>query len=129
MFSESPNQFTLTIAFIDPELTSDERDYELTSLLEDLNANSDIKSVERPRNPNPPDGSKSGGALLDLLKADATFPNALKVLKFVGDRLGNKPISLEVEVNGVKMKVNAPSQEEVKFAINEINEFIEKHKA
>jgi hypothetical protein len=36
MSSESPNQFTLMIAFIDPELTSDERDYELTSLLEDL---------------------------------------------------------------------------------------------
>jgi hypothetical protein len=46
----------------------------------------------------------------------------------LGDRLGNKPISLEAEVNGVKMKVSASSQEEIKFAINEINEFIEKHK-
>jgi hypothetical protein len=27
------------------------------------------------------------------------------------------------------MKISASSQEEVKFAINEINEFIEKHKA
>ncbi len=66
---------------------------------------------------------------MDLLKADANPANALKVLKFLGDRFGNKPISLEAEVNGVKMKVSASSQEEVKFAINEINEFIEKHKA
>lgn len=129
MSSENPNQFALTIAFTDPDLTNEERDDELVSLLEDLNANSDIESVARLRDPNPPDGNKSGGALLDLLKADATVPNALKVLKFLGDRLGNKPISLEAEVNGVKMKVSASSQEEIKFAINEINEFIEKHKA
>ena len=97
-------------------------------MFEDLNGSSDIESVERLRDPNPPDKNKGGGMLLDLLKADATIPNALKVLKFVGDRLGNKQIALEAEVNGIKMKVSASSQEEVKFAITEINEFIEKHK-
>ncbi|MEA5489064.1 MULTISPECIES: hypothetical protein [Pseudanabaena] len=128
MSSENPTQFALTIAFIDPELTNSERDDELVSLFEDLNANSDIESVERLRDPNPPDGSKSGGGLLDLLKAEANPANALKVLKFLGDRFGNKPIALEAEVNGIKMKITAYSQEEVKFGIDEINEFIEKHK-
>lgn len=123
------SQFALTITFIDPDLTNKELDEELTSLLEDLNANSYVESVTRLRDPNPPDGNKSGGGLLDLLKADANPANALKVLKFLGDRFGNKPISLEAEINGVKMKVSASSQEEVKFAINEINEFIEKYKA
>ena len=118
----------LTIAFIDPDLTDTMRDDELVMLLEDLNALSDIESVTRLRDPNPPDGNKSGGGLLDLLKAEANPANALKVLKFLGDRLGNKQISLEAEVNGTKMKVSASSQEEIKFAINEINEFIEKHK-
>ena len=118
----------LTIAFIDPDLTDTMRDDELVMLLEDLNALSDIESVTRLRDPNPPDGNKSGGGLLDLLKAEANPANALKVLKFLGDRLANKQISLEAEVNGVKMKVSASSQEEIKFAINEINEFIEKHK-
>ena len=125
----SKNQFALTIAFTDPELTYTERDEELVQLFDDLNNRSDIESVTRLRDPNPPDSNKSGGGLLDLLKAEANPANALKVLKFLGDRLGNKPISLEAEVNGVKMKVSASSQEEVKFAINEINEFIEKHKA
>ena len=124
----SPTHFALTIAFIDPELTNTERDDELISLFEDLNGSSDIESVERLRDPNPPDGNKSGGGLLDLLKTDANPANALKVLKFLGDRLGNKQIALEAEVNGIKMKVSASSQEEVKFAITEINEFIEKHK-
>jgi hypothetical protein len=121
-------QFALTIAFTDPELTNAELDDELVSLFEELNDNADIESVERLRDLNPPEGNKSGGGLLDLLKADANPANALKVLKFVGDRLGNKPIALEAEVNGIKMKVSASSQEEIKFAINEINEFIEKHK-
>ena len=72
MSSENnPTQFALTIAFIDPELTDTERDDELVSLFEDLNSNSDIESVTRLRDPNPPDGNKSGGALLDLLKAKA----------------------------------------------------------
>ena len=124
----SPTHFALTIAFIDPELTNTERDDELISLFEDLNGSSDIESVERLRDPNPPDGNKSGGGLLDLLKTDANPANALMVLKFLGDRLGNKQIALEAEVNGIKMKVSASSQEEVKFAITEINEFIEKHK-
>jgi hypothetical protein len=121
-------QFALTIAFTDPELTNAELDDELVSLFEELNDNADIESVERLRDLNPPEGNKSGGGLLDLLKADANPATALKVLKFVGDRLGNKPIALEAEVNGIKMKVSASSQEEIKFAINEINEFIEKHK-
>lgn len=128
MSSESSHQFTLTIAFTDPELTDTERDDEVVSLFEELNANSDIEAVSRLRDPNPPEGNKSGGGLLDLLKADVSPANALKVLGFLRDRLGNKPISLEAEVNGIKMKVSASSQEEVKFAINEINEFIEKHK-
>lgn len=67
MSSENPNQFALTITFTDPDLTNEERDDELANLLEDLNANSAIESVARLRDPNPPDGNKSGGALLDLI--------------------------------------------------------------
>ena len=56
----SKNQFALTIAFIDPDLTNEERDDELASLWEDLNASSDIESVTRLRDLNPPEGNKSG---------------------------------------------------------------------
>lgn len=125
----SPTHFALTIAFTDPDLTNEERDDELVSLFEDLNANSDIESVTRLRDPNPPDGNKSGGGLLDLLKADVSPANALKVLKFLGDRLGSKPISIEAESNGDKLKVSASNQEDLKFAIDQVNEFFEKRKA
>ena len=58
--NSNTSQFALTITFIDPDLTNKELDEELTSLLEDLNANSYVESVTRLRDPNPPDGNKSG---------------------------------------------------------------------
>jgi hypothetical protein len=125
----SSNLIALTITFIDPDLTSEELDDEVVQLLGELSDRSDIESVDRVRDPNPPDGNKSvGGFLTGLLKAEVNPANALKVLGYLGDRLGNKQISFEAEVNGTKMKVSAYSQEEAKFAMGQIEEFIAKHK-
>jgi len=108
MSSENnPNQFALTIAFIDPELTNEERDDEVVQLLSELSDRSDIESVDRVRDPNPPDGNKSiGGFLVGVLAAEVSAANAKKVLGFLGDRLGNKPISLKAEKNGKKLEVS-----------------------
>jgi hypothetical protein len=97
MSSENnPTQFALTIAFTDPELTNEERDDEVVQLLE---------------------------ALSD--RAEVSMANAKKVLGFLGDRLGNKPISLKVEKNGKKLEVTANSQEEFEFVMQKANEFFE----
>ena len=127
MSSENnPTQFALTLAFIDPDLTNEERDDEVVRLLVELSDLSDIKSVDRVRDPNPPDGNKSvGGFLTGLLKAEVNSANAIKVFSFLGDRLGNKLISLEVEGNGKKLKVTANSREELESAIQKAKEFIE----
>ncbi len=122
----SSNPIALTITFIDPDLTSEELDDEVVQLLGELSDRSDIESVDRVRDPNPPDGNKSvGGFLTGLLKAEVNPANALKVLGYLGDRLGNKPISFEVEGNGKKLKVSASSREELEFAIQKAKEFIE----
>ncbi|MEY3305441.1 MAG: hypothetical protein RLZZ139_3814 [Cyanobacteriota bacterium] len=122
----SKNQFALTIAFIDPELTNEERNDEVVRLLEALSDRSDIEAVDRVRDPNPPDGNKSiGGFLVGVLAAEVSVANGKKVLGFLGDRLGNKPISFEVEGNGKKLKVTANSREELEFAIQKAKEFIE----
>ena len=57
--------------------------------------------------------------------AEVSVANAKKVLGFLGDRLGNKPISFEVEGNGKKLKVSASSREELEFAMQKAKEFIE----
>jgi len=125
----SENNIALTITFIDSELTSEELNDEAVRLLEELSDRNDIESADRVRDPNPPDGNKSiGGFLTGLLKADVSPANAMKVLGFLGDRLGSKPISVEAEVDGVKMKFSAYSQEEATFAMDKIQAFIDKNK-
>jgi hypothetical protein len=120
------NSIILTISFTDPDLTDEERDEDVVKLLEELSDRSDIESVDRVRDPNPPDGNKSiGGFLGGLLKAEVNSGNAIKVFSFLGDRLGNKPISFEVEGNGKKLKVTANSREELELAIQKAKEFIE----
>jgi hypothetical protein len=119
-------QIALTITFSDPDLNAEELDDEVVRLLSDLNDRSDIDAVDRVRDPNPPDGNKSGGAfLVGVLMAEVSMANAKKVLGFLGDRLGNKPISFEVEGNGKKLKVSASSREELEFAMQKAKEFIE----
>lgn len=127
MSSENnPAQFALTIAFTDPELTNAERDDEVVQLLEALSDRSDIDAVDRVRDPNPPEGNKSvGGFFVGMLMAEVSAANAKKVLGFLVNRLGDKPISFEVEGNGKKLKVSASSREELEFAMQKAREFIE----
>jgi len=60
-----------------------------------------------------------------VLAAEVSAANAKKVLGFLGDRLGNKPISLKAEKNGKKLEVTANSREELEFLIQKANEFFE----
>lgn len=127
MSSENNSRnIALTITFTDPDLTAEERDEEAVRLLQELSDRADIESVDRVRDPNPPEGNKSiGGFLVGMLTAEATMENAKKLLGFLGDRLSNKPISFEVEGNGKKLKVTANSREELELAIQKAKEFIE----
>jgi hypothetical protein len=115
----------LTITFTDSDLTNEELDEEVVRLLEELSDRSDIETVDRVRDPNPPDGNKGVGAfLVGVLKAEVSVANAKKVLSFLGDRLSNKPITIEAEGNGKKLKVIASSREDLAFAIQKAKEFI-----
>lgn len=116
----------LSITFEDPDLNAEKLDEEAVRLLQELSDRSEVEKVDRVRDPNPPEGNKSiGGFLVGVLKAEVSIANAKKLLGFLGDRLGGKPISFEVEGNGKKLKVSANSREELKAAIDLAKEFIE----
>lgn len=113
-----------TINFSDLTLDDEERDEEVENLLYQLH---DLDEVEANRivDPHPPAGNKSLGALLvGVLTAEVNVANCKKVLGFLGDRLGGKPIELEVEANGRKLKVTAHSREELEAAIKAAQDFI-----
>lgn len=85
----------------------------------------EVDQVNRVVDPNPPEGNKSvGGFLVGLLTAEVSVANAKKLLGFLGDRLSGKPIELEVEGNGKKLKVSAHSREELEAAIKAAQDFI-----
>jgi hypothetical protein len=114
-----------TINFNDPGLDDEERDEEVQNLLYQLE---DLDEVEANRviDPHPPAGNKALGALLiGILTAEVNAANCKKVLGFLGDRLGGKPIELEVEANGRKLKVTAHSREELEVAMKAAQAFVE----
>jgi CheY-like chemotaxis protein len=115
----------LTIAFNDPDLDSEELEEQAQNLLAQMRDLDEIETVDRVLDPNPPEGNKAVGAILvGLLTAQVNKENAQKVMGFLFDRLGNKPIELEVEANGKKLKVKANSREELEAAIEAAQKFV-----
>ncbi|MBD2075463.1 hypothetical protein H6F86_16485 [Phormidium sp. FACHB-592] len=113
----------LTIAFNDPDLDAEEREEQAQRFMAELQQMDEVE-VERVLDPNPPEGNKAVGAILvGLLTAQVNKENAQKVMRFLGDRLGGKPIELEVEANGKKLKVKAHSREELEAAIAAAQKF------
>ncbi|MEM9807106.1 MAG: hypothetical protein AAF959_17710 [Cyanobacteria bacterium P01_D01_bin.56] len=113
------------IAFNDPELDAEDREEQAQRLMAELKQMDDLESVDRVLDPNPPEGNKAiGGILVGLLTAEVNMANAQKLMSFLGDRLGGKPIELEVEANGKKLTVSAHSREELEAAIKAAQDFI-----
>ena len=114
----------LTIAFNDPDLDSEERDEQAQRFMNELKQMDEVE-VDRVLDPNPPEGNKAVGAVLvGLLTTQVNKENAQKLMEFLGDRLGNKAIELEVEANGKKLKVKASSQAELEAAIAAAQKFV-----
>ena len=121
--SENPN-VKFTIAFNDPDLDSEELDEQAQRFMAELKQMDEI-NVDRVLDPNPPEGNKAiGGMLVGLLTAQVSLPNAQKLMGFLGDRLGGKPIELSVEANGKKLTVKAHSREELEAAIKAAQDFV-----
>ncbi|MEB3337466.1 MAG: hypothetical protein VKJ46_08400 [Leptolyngbyaceae bacterium] len=122
--SENPS-IILTIAFNDPDLDAEERDEQAQRFMAELKQMDEVDTVDRVLDPNPPEGNKAiGGMLVGLLKAQVNAANAQKLMGFLGDRLGGKPIELSVEANGKKLTVKAHSREELEAAIKAAQDFV-----
>lgn len=115
----------LTIALIDTELDDEEKDRAVRQLLTEFQELDEVERAERVLDPAPPIGNKAlGGFLVNLLLLEVSPTNVKRLFGFVSDRLGGKPIELEVEANGKKLKVKASSQEELAAAIKAAQEFV-----
>ncbi|MCC5626024.1 hypothetical protein [Nostoc sp. CHAB 5715] len=120
----SESNVKLTIALSNPSLDAEEQERETRNLLREIKE-LDVESAELVGVAEIPEGAKSvGGFLLGVLQAEVSLANFKKLLGFLGDRLGNKSIELEVEANGKKLKVKASSQQELMTAIAAAQNFV-----
>ena len=120
----SESNVKLTSALSNPSLDAEEQERETQNLLREIK-DLDVESAELVAVTETPLGSKAfGGFLLGVLQAEVSLANFKKLLAFLGDRLGNKTIELEVEANGKKLKVKASSQQELNAAIEQPQKFI-----
>jgi hypothetical protein len=114
-----------TVGFTDVDLEPEERDEQVQRLMAELKEMDEVNTVDRVFDPNPPAGNKAvGGFLVGLLTAEVNAANAKKLMGFLSDRLGGKPIELSVEANGKKLTVKAHSQEELQAAIQAAKDFV-----
>ena len=120
----SNSSIKFTIAFNDPDLDSEELDEQAQRLMSELKQMDDVET-NLVIDPNPPEGNKSlGGFLVGLVTAEVNVTNAKKLVGFLGDRLGGKPIEFTVEGNGKKLSVKANSREELESAIKAAQDFL-----
>ena len=120
----SESNVKLTIALFNPDLDAEEQERETQNLLREIKE-LDVESAELVAVTEIPEGAKSvGGFLVGVLQTEVSLANFKKLLGFLGARLGNKTIELEVEANGKKLKVKASSQQELTAAIEQAQKFI-----
>jgi hypothetical protein len=120
----SESNVTLTIALSNPDLDAEEQERETRNLLREIK-DLDVESAELVEVKETPKGSKAlGSFLLGVLQAEVSIDNFKKVLGFLGNRLGNKTIELEVESQGKKLKVKASNREELLVAIAAAQQFV-----
>lgn len=125
-----PSTVKLTIAFNDPDLDSEELEEQAQNLLAqmtDLRDSGEIEKVERVPDPHPPEGNKAiGSFLMGLFMAEVSIANFKQLGKFLGDRIGNKPIKLKVKApDGRELELEASSQQEFDFAYRKAQEFLQ----
>jgi hypothetical protein len=75
----------------------------------------------------PPEGSRAlGGFLLGMLTVEVNHTNIKSLFRFLWDRLGGKTIKMSIETpDGRKLNVEASSQEEFEFAVQQAKKFID----
>jgi len=121
----APSNVELTVGFNDPNLDCEEREAQAQTLWAELQDREEVEALGRVPDPNPPEGNKGGSFLMGLLTAEVSLANVRKLLGFLGERLGNKPIKLKVKApDGRELELEASSQDEFNFAYQKAQDFL-----
>ncbi len=112
MTDEPIIQFTFAVD--DPELDDDRRRKLAQMLQRELKNLDEVEKCDRTEDLHPEAGSKPGFAtLIGVLTAEVSVKNIKAFLGFLGDRLQDKPIKIQVKVGDREAKIEAKSRKEL----------------
>ncbi|WP_445635711.1 Sugar ABC transporter permease [Nostoc sp. DSM 114161] len=112
MTGEPTIQFTFGVD--DPELDDERRQKIANKLLREIRDLDDVEKADRAEDLNPETGSKPGFATLTgVLTAEVSMKNVKGFLSFLGDRLGDKPIKINVKLGDKEVNIEAKSRQEL----------------
>jgi ferric-dicitrate binding protein FerR (iron transport regulator) len=116
----------IAVTFDSPDSEMEERESEALNLFQALRELEEVEAVSRVLDPNPPRGNKAvGGFIIGLLTAEVSVTNFKKLMGFLGDRVGSKPIKLKLKApDGRELELEASSQAEFEFAFQKAQEFL-----
>jgi hypothetical protein len=103
-----------TFGLNEPEAEDSERLNFARRLLQELRQLDEVEKVDRVENLNPEAGSKPGfETLLGILAAEVNLKNLGDFLKFLGDRLQDKPIKGKIKVGDQEVEFEVKSRQEL----------------
>lgn len=115
----------LTIDVRDPELDDEEVEQFTQHLVRELNDVDGVEQVSLVADPNPPDDSKSFGSfIIGLLTTEISLEGAKTAFALLQERVGNRPIEIEVQANGKTLKVKAANYKDLEKSIEAAQKFI-----
>ncbi|MBH8555991.1 sugar ABC transporter permease [Nostocaceae cyanobacterium CENA357] len=124
MVTQSNAQVTISLT----ELGLDDEDLQTTvqNLLPQLREVDGVEDADLVAVENAPKNTKAlGGFVLGLLNAQVNAANIKTLFKFLGDRLGNKPIKMVLKApDGRELNLEASSREEFEFAFQKAQDFL-----
>ncbi len=116
----------VTIAIQDPDLDEEELQAAIENLLPQVREVDGIERADLVAAEDVPKDSKAFGSfLLGMLTAEVNPANIKKLMFFLGDRLGGKPIEMVLKTpDGRELNLKASSQAEFEFAFQKAQEFL-----
>ncbi|MBD2611964.1 hypothetical protein H6G94_11865 [Nostoc punctiforme FACHB-252] len=112
MADEPTIKFTFVVD--DADLDDEERQKIANKLLREIRELDEVEKAERAEDLNQEAGSKSGFAtLIGVLTAEVSMKNVKSFLGFLGDRLSDKPIKINVKAGDKEVNIEAKSRQEL----------------
>jgi hypothetical protein len=108
---------------LDPE-ELEQRTIDTLQQLQDLD---EVKEAGLVRDLAPPPGSKPLDAafLIGLLKTEVSISSMKSLMGFLWERFSGKPLEIEVEHNGKKLKAKVSNEKELAAAVEAAKDFLE----